>query len=470
MKAWLLLFVTGLFVAAHPACAAEGFQVAAPPDGSDATATVQAALDECFKAGGGMVTLAQGEYNVGGLRLRSRTTLFLKSGAVLKGARDCARYRILASDALEPARAKDLQFPGLTVQQEKREPERFSKKGIDTSNIYGSHWNDAVIRIYDATDVAIVGEKGSVLDGCNSYDPENEEGYRGVHGISVHYATNVTFRGFELRNTGNWAFSVREARNLVFDDLDIVAGHDGTHFSMCDDVTVKNCRMATGDDCIAGFDNEHVRVSNCDLNTACSAFRFGGYDVLVEDTVCHGPAKYMFRGTLTQEEKAAGVNSSANGRRNMLSLFTYYADHSIKVRRTPGKIVFRNVTCRNVDRFLHYNYSGNELWQRGMPLGDVAFEHVSATGVRLPLCAYGDKSVPFELSLKDVSVSFAVPPAEFIRGAHVERIKAENLNVDGVTGPFFRTWGGRPEIEARGVKGISLTIAPSTEPFRVRPI
>ena len=318
--------------------------------------------------------------------------------------------------------------------------------------------------------MAIVGEKGSVLDGCNSYDPENEEGYRGVHGISVHYATNVTFRGFELRNTGNWAFSVREARNLVFDDLDIIAGHDGTHFSMCDDVTVTNCRMATGDDCIAGFDNERVRVSNCDLNTACSAFRFGGYDVLVEDTVCHGPAKYMFRGTLTQEEKAAGVNSSANGRRNMLSLFTYYADHSIKVRRTPGKIVFRNVTCRNVDRFLHYNYSGNEPWQCGMPLGDVAFENVTAEGVKLPLCAYGCGNTPVELSFKDVSISFVVPPPEFIRGAYVKKIKVENLKVEGVCGPFFRTWGGEPMIKAQGVGGIVPTVVPASEPFRVRPI
>ena len=450
-----------------PAVGGRDFPVTAPADGSDATATVQAAFDACFKAGGGTVTLAPGIYNVGGLRLRSRTTLHLKSGAVLKGARDCARYRILAGDRLEPARAKDLLYPGATWTVENQD---YDKRVIRVSNTYGSNWNNAMIRIYDAVDVAIIGEKGSVLDGCNSYDATNEEKYRGVHGISVHYATNVVFRGLSIQHTGNWAFCVREARNMVFDDLNIIAGHDGPHFSTCNDVTVKNCRMATGDDCIAGFDNEHVRVRNCDLNTACSAFRFGGYDVLVENTTCHGPAKYLFRGSLTQAEKAAGAMAGVHERRNMLSLLTYYADPTIKVRRTPGKIVFRNVKCIDVDRFLHYNYSGNERWQRGMPLSDATFEKVTARGVKLPLCVYGDKDVPFSLSFKDVSISFAGEPPEFIRGAHVKRITAENLKVQGVKGPFFRTWGGEPKIEATEVKGITPSVVPATEPFRVRPI
>jgi len=451
-----------------PAVGGRDFPVTAPADGSDATARVQAAFDECFKAGGGTVTLAPGTYNVGGLRLRSRTTLHLKSGAVLKGARDCERYRILSGDKLEPVRAKDLEYPGFTNQQVKKDPALRGK--VKLSRIYGSRWSDAMIRIYDAVDVAIIGEKGSAIDGCNSYDATNEEGYRGVHGISVHYATNLVFRGLNIRHTGNWSFCAYENANIVFDDLDIIAGHDGPHFSVCNDVVVKNCRIATGDDCIAGFDNEHVRVRNCDLNTACSAFRFGGYDVLVENTICHGPAKYLFRGSLTKEEKAAGAMAGVHERRNMLSLLTYYADFSIQVRRTPGNIVFRNVTCRDVDRFLHYNYSGNETWQRGMPLKSVMFEKVKATGVKLPLCAYGDKDLPFDLSFKDVSISFAGEPPEFIRGAHVEKIKAENLKVEGVKGPFFRTWGGEPKVEAKGTKGITPAVVPATEPFRVRPI
>ncbi len=140
-----------------PAVGGRDFPVTAPADGTDATATVQAAFDACFKAGGGTVTLASGTYNVGGLRLRSSTTLHLKSGAVLKGTRDCERYRILAGGTLEPARAKDLQHLELTNQQVRKDPALRGK--IKLSNFYGSRWNDAMIRIYDATNVAIIGVK-----------------------------------------------------------------------------------------------------------------------------------------------------------------------------------------------------------------------------------------------------------------------------------------------------------------------
>ena len=50
---------------------------------TDETEAVQRHLDDCFRAGGGTVTLEKGVYRVGGLRLRSNTTLHLKAGAVL---------------------------------------------------------------------------------------------------------------------------------------------------------------------------------------------------------------------------------------------------------------------------------------------------------------------------------------------------------------------------------------------------
>ena len=87
------------------ACAGT-FEVAVRPAEGDATAVLQKAFDDCFRAGGGTVTVEKGEYAVGGLRIRSGTTLLLKSGAVLKGGRNCDAYEILADDKVtrfEPA-------------------------------------------------------------------------------------------------------------------------------------------------------------------------------------------------------------------------------------------------------------------------------------------------------------------------------------------------------------------------------
>jgi len=101
---------TGVLLAASLA-ASPGDVVVRPVEG-DATAVLQRALDRCFRAGGGTVTVEKGEYAVRGLRLRSRTTLLLKSGAVLKGSRNCEAYEILADDKIEPVPQADF-APGV---------------------------------------------------------------------------------------------------------------------------------------------------------------------------------------------------------------------------------------------------------------------------------------------------------------------------------------------------------------------
>ena len=154
-----------------------------------------------------------------------------------------------------------------------------------------SRWNNAIIRLYRAHDAKIIGEPGSVIDGRDSYDPLGEEGFRGVHGIAAHDCDNLELRGYEIRNTGNWAHSFWRCRDVAFSGLTILGGHDGIHFCSCDRVAIDHSTMKTGDDCVAGFDNEDVTVRDCDFNTACSAFRFGGRRVLVERCRAHGPGE-----------------------------------------------------------------------------------------------------------------------------------------------------------------------------------
>ena len=62
------------------------------PQDDDATARIQRAIDDCFRAGGGMVRVAKGEYNVKSLRLRSNVTLYLESGVCLRASRNPLDY------------------------------------------------------------------------------------------------------------------------------------------------------------------------------------------------------------------------------------------------------------------------------------------------------------------------------------------------------------------------------------------
>ena len=154
----------------------------------------------------------------------------------------------------------------------------------------------------------------------------------------------------------------------------------------------------------------------------------------------------------------------------MLALFTYYSDFTIKVRHDPGEITVRNCRVENAQRFLHYNFSGNETWQKNRPLRSIVFDNVTATGLNLSLCAYGDKDAPFSLALKNCRIAFAKPQREMIRAAQVESLALEGVSVEGVDGPCVRSWGNVAKPFANDLKGVVPDVVPATEPFKVRPI
>ena len=452
------------FAGVLSATGAKPIEITVRPPGGDATAAIQGAFDECFRLGGGTVVVERGEYAVKGLRLRSNTTLLLKSGVVLKASRDCGDYDILPGDTLEPVPASDF-APGVVWVRPK------DRKTNDHILKYASRWNNAIIRILRARNVRIVGEPGSVIDGCDSYDPIGEEHFRGVHGISAHASTNLAFSGYTIRNTGNWAHLLKDCADLRFKGLTILGGHDGIHMSVCDRAEITGCTMKTGDDCVAGFDNEDIVVRDCSLNTACSAFRFGGRRVLVENCRCYGPGEYPIRNSLPKADRISGSHGTPGaGRRSMLALFTYYSDFTLKVRHQPGDITIRNCRVENSERFLHYNFSGNETWQKNRPLESIRFENVAAQGIAMSLCAYGDEKKKLSLTLKDCRISFAKPQREFIRGAHVGELLLDGVSVDGVDGPCVRSWGDVADPAATDVKGLKPDVDPADEPFKVRPI
>ena len=70
-------------------------------DGSLCTENIQAAIDAAFLAGGGEVTVPEGRFLTGGLRLRSGVTLHLLKNAVLLGSTDPEDYCTYLLDKIE---------------------------------------------------------------------------------------------------------------------------------------------------------------------------------------------------------------------------------------------------------------------------------------------------------------------------------------------------------------------------------
>ena len=412
------------------------------------TKALQSAIDACFLQGGGIVEVPEGVFMTGSIRIRSNVTLHLLKNAVLKGSRNPEDYFGYLEDEVEPLPAKLItKCPWNRAEKGTNE-----KRDYAFMRIPGSRWNNGLIRAIQAENIAIIGEEGSVIDGSDCYDELGEEHYRGPHAVAAYYCRNIILKGYCVKDSANWAHSIFYRDNIHMDRVTVLAGHDGIHVTACSNVNVENSVFQSGDDCVAGIANNNVTVRNCELNSACSAMRFGGTNVVVENCHMYGPCKYLFRGSLTVEEKKNGVRPNTEGHRNnMLSAFTYYSDFSVPIPLQPGNIIIRNCRIDYADRFLHYNFSGNETWQKNRPLESITFENVDATDISMPFTAYGDKEVPVSVKLKNVNVSLreGFENIDFMHVCNFEKISIENVKMANYRGEaFIKTWSeGKIEMK-----------------------
>ena len=367
---------------------------------SNVTNALQKAIDFCFLQGGGEVVVPPGDHYIGGIIMRSNTTLHLQKNAHLIASRNPEDYMNFLNDQINPISKEDkTDLLWMPVKE---------RKTNDHMNKPASRWNNAVIKAIDAENISIIGEEGSYIDGQDCFDELGEEHYRGPHAINMHRCRNLYFYGYEIKNSANWAHALFDCDNITAKNIRVTAGHDGIHLTSCDNITISDCNFQTGDDCIAGIDNLNVYVNNCRLNSSCSGFRFGGKNVVVEDCNLYGPGNYLFRGTLTAEEKRNGVIAkNTEHKNNMLSAFLYYCDFSRPVRFNAGNIVFRNCKFKNVERFLEYNFSGSNPWQRNKPLESIRFENITSEGIKIPLVFYCDEKINATLEILNCDIDFS---------------------------------------------------------------
>ena len=141
----------------------------------------------------------------------------------------------------------------------------------------------------------------------------------------------------------------------------------------------------------------------------------------------------------------------------MISVFTYYADFSVPIDVQPGNIVIRDCRVDYADRFLHYNFSGNEMWQANRPLESIRFENIKAADISMPLTAYGDLDTPITLELKNVALSLRAGSEDIalIHTANVRRISIEDLTLPNFRGSvLIKTWTDGGDYDLRNIQSV----------------
>ena len=363
------------------------------PNGELCTDKIQSAIDACFLNGGGEVQIPGGVYLVGGVRLRSGVTLHLLENAVLLGSVSPEDYMTYINDPIEPISEQEREAPVSTVKP---------GETVGSSAYPYSRWNNAIIRAIGAKDIAIIGERGSEINGQNCFDPEGEEKYRGPHAINMWFCEGVTLCGYTVRDSANWAHAIHNSKNISIREVTALGGHDGFDVRTCDNMSIDNCRFITGDDCIAGFDNINVTVRNCYFESSCSIFRFGATNMLVENCRGVAPATYGFRGHLSPEEKSARAATTEKCRHSCHGVFLYYCDNRAAVRKTPGNILIRNSEFKNPDAILTHPFG--HKWCCNRPLDNISFENCVFDGICKPMKLEGPIEEPLSVHMKGCTV------------------------------------------------------------------
>ncbi len=240
--------------------------------------SINAAINACNQAGGGVVYLSPGTYLCGTVILKSNVTLYLEAGATILGSTRVADYQLSGSgrkkhpggDRLLHRHlifARDAENVGLAgpgrihgqghafwVKKEGRPPATEKNR-----------WNSAIHREWEAID-------------------------RPSPMVEFQNVTNLRIEDIRLEEAPGWTMRPFNCTHVFIHGIVIknpVYGPntDGIDITGCQDVLVSDCIIDTGDDaiCLKSQDvdgmvcrtGKNIVVTNCIITGCCNGFKIG---------------------------------------------------------------------------------------------------------------------------------------------------------------------------------------------------
>ncbi|MBX3435401.1 MAG: right-handed parallel beta-helix repeat-containing protein [Pirellulales bacterium] len=221
--------------------------------GGDALCTdaIQQAVDRVSAAGGGRVTIPAGVFKSGALVLKSGVELHLAEGAVLLGSTDLDDY--------------PKQMTRIEGHFEPWRPALVNAKDLDGVRITGPGTLDGNGKPFWTA----FWQRRAENPKCTNLEVERPRL------VFLENCTNVEVRDARLKDSGFWNLHLYKCRDALVEGISIAAPHgdppkivgelkpwdetaidrapssDGIDVDSCQNVTIRNCTISVGDDCIA---------------------------------------------------------------------------------------------------------------------------------------------------------------------------------------------------------------------------
>lgn len=216
------------------------------------TQSIQDSIDACHDAGGGIVRVPAGDFQIGTIILKSNVTLSLDYGASLLGSTNVADYP-----------TENLSRP---------------REGAAHCLIYAENAKNITI------------EGLGVIDGRGTHEnfPRNRRGGRnsGIRPrlMRMESCEDLTFSGVTYKRPAFWGLHLIDCKNIHFDAVTVRFrnnnfNNDGFDLDGCENVLIENCDISTGDDAICLKSSKHpcrnIVVRGCQMDSNTAALKFG---------------------------------------------------------------------------------------------------------------------------------------------------------------------------------------------------
>ncbi len=240
----------------------------------DARPAIQKSIDACAEAGGGTVLIPPGHYTSGALHLRSNLRLVLEAGATLFATPDPKAYDcgpIVSKAAL--LFGEDLENVSISGQGI-----------IDGQTEY--EWRpDDFEQNFDHKMLMEKLGKPIVRPVPKGF-PKREVF---PHLLWLGRSQGIKVTGLSLLRSPGWTISLFACQRISFEGLYIYSSlkeavwADGIDLDGCQDATVANCVIETGDDCVAlvsqnwwgkALPCQNITITNCRLSSASAGIKF----------------------------------------------------------------------------------------------------------------------------------------------------------------------------------------------------
>jgi len=222
----------------------------AKPDGlTNSTEAIQKAIDDCSRAGGGIVTFEKGEYVTGAIFLRNNVNFRVDSGVTLLGSQDESEY------PRSPTRVAGIEMTWPAGLINVNDAKNVKISGNGTIDGRGQIWWDKYWNLRKEYE-----PKG--LRWASDYDAER------VRLMVIWKSSDVTIENLSLKRSGFWTVQVVYSDHVTVDGVKISdnggPSTDGVDIDSSSYVLVQNCDIDNNDDDIclkAGRDYDGLRVN-----------------------------------------------------------------------------------------------------------------------------------------------------------------------------------------------------------------